>query len=129
MAKRMKEKSAKRNDSRDTRPSATARYVRMGAPKAKRLLDLIKNKSAVEAQAILEITPSTASIAVKKVLCSAIANAENNMGLNKDDLVVAEAYANQAPSFKRVSFRGRGGVDTIIKRNCHITVVLDSVKK
>ena len=125
----MKEKSAKRNDSRDTRPSATARYVRMGAPKAKRLLDLIKNKSAVEAQAILEITPSTASIAVKKVLCSAIANAENNMGLNKDDLVVAEAYANQAPSFKRVSFRGRGGVDTIIKRNCHITVVLDSVKK
>ena len=129
MAKRMKEKSAQRNDSRDTRPSATARYVRMGAPKAKRLLDLIKNKSAVEAQAILEITPSTASIAVKKVLCSAIANAENNMGLNKDDLVVAEAYANQAPSFKRVSFRGRGGVDTIIKRNCHITVVLDSVKK
>ena len=129
MAKRMKEKSAKRNDSRDTRPSATARYVRMGAPKAKRLLDLIKNKSAVEAQAILEITPSTASIAVKKVLCSAIANAENNMGLNKEDLVVAEAYANQAPSFKRVSFRGKGGVDTIIKRNCHITVVLDSVKK
>ena len=125
----MKEKSAKRNDSRDTRPSATARYVRMGAPKAKRLLDLIKNKSAVEAQAILEITPSTASIAVKKVLCSAIANAENNMGLNKEDLVVAEAYANQAPSFKRVSFRGKGGVDTIIKRNCHITVVLDSVKK
>ena len=47
----------------------------------------------------------------------------------KDDLVVAEAYANQAPSFKRVSFRGRGGVDTIIKRNCHITIVLDSVKK
>lgn len=125
----MKEKSAKRLETRDTRPSATARYVRMGAPKAKRLLDLIKNKSAVEAQAILEITPSTASIAVKKVLCSAIANAENNMGLNRDDLVVAEAYANQAPSFKRVSFRGRGGVDTIIKRNCHITVVLDSVKK
>ena len=129
MAKRMKEKSAKRNDSRDTRPSATARYVRMGAPKAKRLLDLIKNKSAVEACAILDITPSTASIVVKKVLCSAMANAENNMGLNRDELVVAEAYANQAPSFKRVSFRGRGGVDTIIKRNSHITVVLDSVKK
>lgn len=129
MAKRMKEKSAKRLETRDTRPYATARYVRMGAPKAKRLLDIIKNKSAVEAQAILESTPSTASIAVKKVLCSAIANAENNKGLNKDDLIVAEAYANQAPSFKRVFFRGRGGVDTIIKRNCHITIVLDSVKK
>ena len=129
MAKRMKEKTAKRLENKDTRPSATARYVRMGAPKAKRLLDIIKNKSAVEACAILEITPSTASIAVKKVLCSAIANAENNQGLNRDDLVVAEAYANQAPSFKRVAFRGRGGVDTIIKRNCHITVVLDTVKK
>ena len=129
MAKRMKEKSAKRLETKDTRPTATARYVRMGAPKAKRLLDLIKNKKAIEACAILDITPSTASIAVKKVLCSAMANAENNMGLNRDELVVAEAYANQAPSFKRVSFRGKGGVDTIIKRNCHITIVLDSVKK
>ena len=129
MAKRMREKSAKRLENRDTRPTATARYVRMGAPKAKRLLDIIKNKPAVEAVAILEITPSTASVAVKKVLCSAMANAENNMGLSKDELIVAEAFANQAPSFKRVSFRGRGGVDTIIKRNCHITVVLDTVKK
>ena len=129
MAKRMKEKTAKRLENKDTRPSATARYVRMGAPKAKRLLDIIKNKPAIEAVAILDITPSTASIAVKKVLCSAMANAENNMGLNKDELIVAEAYANQAPSFKRVAFRGRGGVDTIIKRNCHITVVLDTVKK
>ena len=129
MAKRMREKTAKILENKDTRPSATARYVRMGAPKAKRVLDIIKNKSAVEAVAILEITPSTASIAVKKVLCSAMANAENNMGLNRDELVVAEAYANQAPSFKRVSFRGRGGVDTIIKRNCHITIVLDTLKK
>ena len=129
MAKRMKEKTARILENKDTRPSATARFVRMGAPKAKRVLDIIKNKSAVEAVAILEITPSTASIAVKKVLCSAMANAENNLGLNKDDLVVAEAYANQAPSFKRVSFRGRGGVDTIIKRNCHITIVLDTLKK
>lgn len=129
MAKRMREKTARILENKDTRPSATARYVRMGAPKAKRILDIIKNKSAVEAVAILEITPSTASIAVKKVLCSAMANAENNLGLNRDDLVVAEAYANQAPSFKRVSFRGRGGVDTIIKRNCHITIVLDTLKK
>jgi large subunit ribosomal protein L22 len=129
MAKRMREKTAKILENKDTRPSATARYVRMGAPKAKRLLDIIKNKSAVEAVAILENTPSTASIVVKKVLCSAMANAENNQGLNRDDLVVAEAYANQAPSFKRVSFRGRGGVDTIIKRNCHITIVLDTLKK
>ena len=121
----MKEKSAKRLENRDTRPSATARYVRMGSSKAKRVLDIIKGKSYAEACAICDITPSTSAMAVKKVLCSAMANAENNQGLNRDDLVVAEAYANQAPSFKRVSFRGRGGVDTIIKRTCHITIVLD----
>ena len=129
MAKRMREKSAKRLENRDTRPTATARYVRMSATKAKRVLDIIKGQHIAEANAILDITPSTASIVVKKVLCSAMANAENNMGLNKDELIVAEAFANQAPSFKRVAFRGRGGVDTIIKRNCHITVVLDTVKK
>ena len=125
MAKRMKEKSAKRLENKDTRPYATAKYIRMGSSKAKRVLDIIKGKSYAEACAICDITPSTSAMAVKKVLVSAAANAENNKGLNKDDLFVAEAYANQGPSFKRVSFRGRGGVDTIIKRTCHITIVLD----
>ena len=129
MAKRIKERSALRQQNKDTRPTATARYVRMGASKAKRVLDIIKGKGYTEACGILEITPSTASMVVKKVLNSACANAENNKGLNKDDLFVAEAYANQGPSFKRVAFRGRGGVDTIIKRTCHITIVLDVVKK
>ena len=129
MAKRIREKSALRQQNKDTRPTATARYVRMGASKAKRVLDLIKGIKIAEANAILDITPSTASMVVKKVLNSAVANAENNRGLNKDDLVVVEAVANQGPSFKRVSFRGRGGVDTIIKRTCHITITLDSVNK
>ena len=129
MAKRMKEKTAKRLEHKDTRPTATARYVRIGAPKAKRVLDIIKGKKYNEACGILDNTTSTASLVIKKVLNSAGANAENNMGLNKDDLFVAEAYANQGPSFKRVSFRGRGGVDNIIKRTCHITVVLDTVNK
>ena len=128
MAKRVKEKTAKRRENKDTRPFATARYVRMGASKAKRVLDLIKGKSFVEACAILDTTPSTASLVVKKVLVSAGANAENNKGLSRDLLYVSEAYANQGPSFKRVSFRGRGGVDTIIKRTCHITIILDSSK-
>ena len=129
MAKRIKEKSALRKQNKDTRPTATARYVRMGATKAKRVLDIIKGQHIAEANAILDITPSTASMVVKKVLNSAVANAENNKGLNRDDLVVVEAFANQGPSFKRVSFRGRGGVDTIIKRNCHITIVLDTLNK
>jgi len=129
MAKRMKEKSALRQQNKDIRPTATARYVRMGATKAKRVLDLIKGQHIAEANAILDITPSTASMVVKKVLNSAVANAENNRGLNRDNLVVVEAVANQGPSFKRVSFRGRGGVDTIIKRTCHITIILDSSSK
>lgn len=126
MATRMKEKSARRIENKDQRPFATARYIRMGASKAKRVLDLIKNKPYIEACAICDITPSTVSTIVKKVLESAGANAENNKGMSKDTLFVAEAYANQGPSFKRVKFRGRGGVDTIIKRTCHITIVLDS---
>ena len=129
MAKRMKEKTASIQANKDTRPYATARYVRMGASKAKRVLDLIKGLSYNEACGVLNITTATSAIPVKKVLDSAAANAENNKGLNKDDLFVAEAYANQGPSFKRVSFRGRGGVDTIIKRTCHITIVLDVKNK
>jgi len=105
MAKRIKEKSALRQQNKDTRPTATARYVRMGATKAKRVLDIIKGQPIAQANAILDITPSTASMVVKKVLNSAVANAENNKGLNRDDLVVVEAVANQGPSFKRVSFR------------------------
>ena len=129
MATRMKTKAAERQANKDTRPYATARYVRMSCTKAKRVLDIVKGKSLAEACAICDITPSTASMVVKKVLLSAGANAENNKGLNREDLFVAEAYANQGPSFKRVAFRGRGGVDTIIKRTCHITVVLDTVTK
>ena len=124
----MKEKSAKRLETRDTRPTATARYVRMGAPKAKRLLDLIKNKSAVEACAILDITPSTASIVVKKVLCSAMANAENNHGMNVEDLYVAEIYSNAGPMLKRIRARAQGRAFRILKRTSHITLVLKEME-
>lgn len=128
MAKNVRERAAKRQAEKDTRPSATAKYIRMSSSKAKRVLDLIRGKSVAEANAILLYTKSTASDAVVKVLNSAAANAENNKGLNKDDLVVAECYANAGPTLKRGIWRGRGGHDMILKRTCHITVVLDSVK-
>ena len=108
---------------------AELKFARISARKAKIVLDLIKGKDAHEALAILKYTNKAASPIVSKILKSAMANATNNHSMNENKLVVAEAYANQAPSFKRVSFRGRGGVDTIIKRNCHITIVLDTVKK
>ena len=125
----MKEKSQKRLETRDTRPSATARYVRMGSSKAKRVLDTIRGKEYNVAKALLVNSTSASAAAVLKVLNSAAANAEHNKGLNKEDLFVAECFADQGPSFKRVSFRGRGGVDTIIKRTCHITVILDVAKR
>ena len=101
----------------------------MGASKAKRVLDTIRGKEYNVAKAILVNNTSLSAAPVLKVLNSAAANAEHNNGLNKDDLYVAECFADQGPSFKRVSFRGRGGVDTIIKRTCHITIILDVVKK
>lgn len=128
MAKNIREKAAKRQAEKDTRPRATAKYIRMSSSKAKRVLDLIRGKKVAEAQAILMLTPNAASMAVAKVLNSAVANAENNKGLNKDDLAVAECYANPGPTYKRGIWRGRGGHDIILKRTCHITVVLDSVK-
>ncbi len=129
MAKRIKEKAAARIENKDNRPYATAKYVRMSSTKAKRVIDLVVGKPYAEAVALLEQTPSTASDAVIKVLNSAAANAEHNKGLNKEDLFVAEGYANQGPTLKRGIWRGRGGHDIILKRTCHITIVLDSVKK
>ncbi len=128
MAKRVREKTANRQANKDTRPKATAMYVRMGSSKAKRILDTIRGKKYLEAVAIVENSTSSNADAVLKVLNSAAANAEHNLGMNKDNLFVAECYANQGPSFKRAIFRAKGGVDTIIKRTCHITIILDVVK-
>ncbi len=129
MASGQRDRVARRREAKDTRPYAVARYVRMGASKAKRVLDTIKGVEFNKAVALLEFAESTASNDVKKVLLSAGANAENNKGLNKDELFVAECFANQGPTLKRGIWRGRGGHDVILKRTCHITIILDVVKK
>ena len=74
---------------------------------------------------ILEYNPRYASSLIKKLLESAIANAENNNGMNKDNLYVAECYANKGPTMKRVRPRAQGRAYRIEKRMSHITVVLD----
>lgn len=128
MAKGIRERAIKKQEQKDTRPMATAKYVRMGSSKAKRILDTIRGKKYEEAMALIQFSPSTASLEIEKVLKSAGANAENNKGLSKDDLFVAECYANPGPTIKRHRMRGKGGVNIILKRTCHITIVLDSVK-
>ena len=126
MAKNLREKTAKIAESKDKRPKAVARYVRISPYKVRIVLDIIRGKGYKEAVAILENTPKAASEPVKKVLMSAAANAENNQGLSKDNLYVAACFADQGPTLKRVMPRAQGRAFRILKRTSHITIVLDA---
>ena len=125
MATRIKEKAAARQEHRDNRPHASVKNVRISSRKVKIVIDLIRSKKVDDALAILEFTPKSAAPVVKKLLESAIANAENNLSMNRDELYIAEIYANQGPTFKRYWPRSHGRADMILKRTSHITVVLD----
>jgi large subunit ribosomal protein L22 len=129
MATRVKEKTAARKASADKRPRAVARYIRISSRKVQVVIDLIRGKSVDEAAAILMYTPKAASPIVLKLLNSAIANAENNLQMSRDGLVVAEVYANQGPTLKRYWARSHGRADMLHKRTSHITIVLDEAVK
>lgn len=125
MATRIRQKAEKRAKEKDNRPFAKARYIRMSPSKVRIVLDLIRGKNVREASAILENMTASAAEVSLKVLKSAIANAENNKGLNGDNLFVAEAYVCQGPILKRIMQRGKGSADRILKKSSHITIVLD----
>ena len=114
-----------RNAQKDTRPSAKLSYARIPVQKACFVLDAIRGKNVQSALAILEYNPRYASGVIKKLLESAIANAENNNGMNADNLYIAECYANDGPIMKRVRPRAQGRAYRIEKRMSNITVVLD----
>ena len=114
-----------RNAQKDTRPSAKLSYARVSVQKACFVLDAIRGKDVDTALAVLEYNPRYASGLVKKLLESAIANAENNNGMNRENLYVAECYANKGPTMKRIHPRAQGRAYRIEKRPSHITVVLD----
>ena len=114
-----------RNAQKDTRPSAKLSYARVSVQKACFVLDAIRGKDVQSALALLEYNPRYASSIVKKLLQSAIANAENNNGMNVENLYVAECYANKGPTMKRVRPRAQGRAYRIEKRMSHITIVLD----
>ena len=126
MAKNLREKTAKIAENKDRRPRAVAKHVRISPYKVRIVLDIIRGKGYREAVAILENTPKSASEPVKKVLMSAAANAENNLGLSKDNLYVAACFADQGSTLKRVMPRAQGRAFRILKRTSHITVVLDA---
>ena len=128
MAKRERKKALKRHETAEKRPHATAKYIRISSSKVKAVIDLIRGKQVSEAKAILENTPKAACEPVLKLLNSAIANAENNLELNRDNLYVAEVYANMGPTLKRFRPRAQGRATSIRKRTSNITIVLDEAK-
>src|SRR5690606_8599938 len=103
---------------------AHARFVRIAPRKAQLVADLIRGKQVGEAIAILRHTPKAASPILEKLLNSAIANAEHNNGLDVNNLVVSQVYANQGPTMKRFRPRAMGRASRINKRTSHITLVV-----
>ena len=107
---------------------AIAKGVRIAPRKARLVIDLIRGKSVAEADKILKNINKEAARLSRKVLVSAVANAENNLGLNKADLVVKEAIVNEGQTMKRMKFGSRGHVDPIKKRTSHIKIVVSDNK-
>ena len=114
-----------RNANKDTRPSAKLSYARMSVQKACYVLDAIRGKDVETALGILTYSPRYASGVIRKLVESAAANAENNNGLSRNNLYVAECFANKAPTMKRIHPRAQGRAYRIEKRTSHITVILD----
>ena len=103
---------------------AYLRNARIAPRKVQIVLDLIRNKPVDIALATLELTPKAASPMVAKLLKSAMANAENNHNMNKDDLYVSECFVCPGPIMKRVMPRAQGRASRILKRTSHITLVV-----
>ena len=104
---------------------AQAKYLRRGPRKLRRYARLIVGKNIGEARAILALQSSPACRELKKVLNSAVANAENNFGLMPEDLKVQKAFVDQGMTIPRIKPRARGRADRIKKRTSHVTIILN----
>ena len=116
-----------REENKVLEATATLRFARISARKVKIVADLIRGKNVDEALAIVKFTPKASSEVLEKLLNSAIANAENNHGMNRGNLVVSEIYANQGPTMKRIRPAAKGSASRIRKRTSHITIKLREV--
>ena len=103
---------------------AYLRHARIAPRKVQIVLDLIRNKPVDLAMAILKNTPKAACEPLVKLLASAIANAENNHNMNRDELYVAECFVCPGPTLKRIRPRAKGRAFKVLKRTSHITLVL-----
>ncbi len=114
-----------RNSVMDTRPSAKLSFARVSVQKACFVLDAIRGKNVEEALAIVTYSPRYVSTLIAKLIRSAMANAENNNGMDINNLYIEECYANKGPTMKRIQPRAQGRAYRIEKRTSHITVVLN----
>lgn len=103
---------------------AQAKYVRQSPYKVRLVLDLVRGMPVDDARSTLDFTNRRAAPTIRKVLDSAVANAEHNFALDADELVVSEAYADEGPTLKRWRPRARGRATRINKRTSHITIVV-----
>ena len=103
---------------------AHLKYARISPRKVKIVLDLIRGKDVGVAMAILQNTPKSASEYLIKLLGSAVANAENNFGMDASSLYVSECFVCPGPTLKRIMARAKGSADRILKRTSHVTIVV-----
>ena len=106
---------------------AIAKRIRVSAQKVRRIADLIRGKPVADALDLLSFEAQQPAGHVKKVLESAIANAENNEGADVDDLKVTEIFVNEGMTMKRIKPRAKGRADRILKRSCHISVTVSDI--
>lgn len=107
---------------------AVAKYVRMSPRKVRLVVDQVRGKAVDDALALLKFMPKAAAKPVAKVIESAVANAEENFGLAREDLYISKIFANGGPTYKRYRAGARGRVKPILKRTSHITVVLEEME-
>jgi large subunit ribosomal protein L22 len=102
--------------------AAKLKGARISAQKARLVADQVRGKPVEEALSLLEFSPKKAAHIVKKILDSAIANAENNEGADVDELKISSIFVDEGMTMKRLRPRAKGRADRIFKRSCHITV-------
>ncbi len=107
--------------------SATAKRLRISAQKARLVADRVRGKPVADALDILAFSNQKSAVLVRKVVESAIANAENNEGADIDELKVSAIYVNEGLTMKRIKPRAKGRADRILKRTSHITVTVSDV--
>ncbi len=103
---------------------AQMRYMPISAQKVRLVIDLVRGKNANDALEILRMLNARGALPVRKLVASAVANAEENFGVSRDNLFLAKIYADEAPTRKWRRFGARGRFKPILRRNAHLTVIL-----